>query len=136
MYLVLQFILYEAEKYFYIGLTVIGKQVINVIFSRICFNPQYLELNRNNLQSLFSFICFVYMLYMHSKIRPVTVVALPKICTAFYTWKSGVVYLNATRVFIYVCSYSVYVSSCIKKSIANKRISSQESKQASSKNTQ
>jgi len=25
MYLVLQFILYEAEKYFYIGLTLIGK---------------------------------------------------------------------------------------------------------------
>jgi len=70
---------------------------------------------------------------MHSTIRPVTVIALPKICTAFYNWKSEVVYLNTTRVFMYVCSYSVYVSSCIKKSIANRRISSQESKQISSK---
>jgi hypothetical protein len=30
----------------------------------------------------------------------VTVGALPKICTAFYNWKSRVMYLNTTRVFI------------------------------------
>lgn len=67
---------------------------------------------------------------MHSTIRPVTVVALLKICTVFYNWKSGVMYLNNTRVYIYiyVCSYSLFFSSCINKSIANSRISSMESK--------
>ena len=73
---------------------------------------------------------------MHSTIRPVIAVALPKLCATFYNWKSGVMYLNTTRVIIYVCSFLVFVSSCKKKSIANSRISFLEYKQASSNNTQ